>query len=171
MWITSVDKGVDNMKVSIIAVGKIKEKYIQSGIDEFSKRLRTDVKFEVIEVPDEKAPERLSEKEMEQIKQKEGERIEKKIKAGDYVIVLERQGKMLSSEQLAERFETLPTYGTSAITFIIGGSLGMSQELLQRADLKWSFSALTFPHQLMRLMLTEQIYRALQINKGSPYHK
>ncbi|GAK12031.1 23S rRNA (pseudouridine(1915)-N(3))-methyltransferase RlmH [Geomicrobium sp. JCM 19039] len=159
------------MKIQLLTVGKCKEKYILTGIAEFQKRLQTDVKFEIIEVADEKAPERLSDKEMIHVKQKEGERLLHKIKPQSYVVALERQGKMIDSAALANKIQQLTTYGTSDFTFIIGGSLGLSEDVRNRANYEWSFSPLTFPHQLMRLMVTEQIYRAVQINKGTPYHK
>jgi 23S rRNA (pseudouridine1915-N3)-methyltransferase len=128
-------------------------------------------KMEIIEVPDEKAPEHLSEQEMEQVKQKEGERILAKISEDTYVIALAIEGTMKSSEQFAKRLDELATYGKSKIAFVIGGSLGLSKEVMQRADEALSFSKMTFPHQLMRLILLEQVYRAFRINRGEPYHK
>lgn len=159
------------MNISIVTVGKLKEKYLKQGIEEYLKRLSAYAKVEVIEVPDEKAPEQLSELEMVQVKQKEGERILAKISQDTYVIVLAIQGKMQSSEELAESLDKLATYGKSKIAFVIGGSLGLSDEVLARADEKLSFSKMTFPHQLMRLILVEQIYRAFRINRNEPYHK
>ncbi|MBB6445442.1 23S rRNA (pseudouridine(1915)-N(3))-methyltransferase RlmH [Bacillus benzoevorans] len=159
------------MNISIIAVGKLKEKYLKSGIDEYLKRLTSYAKVEVIEIPDEKAPEELSPSEMEQVKQKEGERLLSKLSQDTYVIALAIDGKMKSSEELADSIDKLATYGKSKIAFIIGGSLGLSNEVLQRADEKLSFSKMTFPHQLMRLILLEQIYRAFRINRNEPYHK
>ncbi|URT70941.1 23S rRNA (pseudouridine(1915)-N(3))-methyltransferase RlmH [Cytobacillus firmus] len=159
------------MNISIITVGKLKEKYLKQGIDEYLKRLSAYAKLDIIEVPDEKAPEELSETEMIQVKQKEGERILAKIHPDAHVIALAIEGKMKSSEELADTLDKLATYGKSKIAFVIGGSLGLSQEVLQRADEKLSFSKMTFPHQLMKLILLEQIYRAFRINRGEPYHK
>ncbi|URM33130.1 23S rRNA (pseudouridine(1915)-N(3))-methyltransferase RlmH [Cytobacillus firmus] len=159
------------MNISIITVGKLKEKYLKQGIDEYLKRLSAYAKMDIIEVPDEKAPEELSETEMMQVKQKEGERILAKIHPDAHVIALAIEGKMKSSEELADTLDKLATYGKSKIAFVIGGSLGLSQEVLQRADEKLSFSKMTFPHQLMKLILLEQVYRAFRINRGEPYHK
>jgi 23S rRNA (pseudouridine1915-N3)-methyltransferase len=159
------------VNIFFITVGKLKEKYLKQGIDEYLKRLSSYAKVEVIEVADEKAPEELSETEMEQVKRKEGERILSKISQDTYVIALAIEGKQKSSEELAESLDKLATYGKSKIAFIIGGSLGLSKEVLNRADEKLSFSKMTFPHQLMRLILAEQVYRAFRINRGEPYHK
>ncbi|KYD21139.1 23S rRNA (pseudouridine(1915)-N(3))-methyltransferase RlmH [Parageobacillus toebii] len=159
------------MHIHIISVGKLKEKYLMQGIEEYKKRLSSYAKVDIIEVPDEKAPEHLSEQEMEQIKQREGERILAKIPNDAYVIALAIEGKMKSSEQFAASLDKLATYGKSKIAFIIGGSLGLSKQVMQRADEALSFSKMTFPHQLMRLILLEQIYRAFRINRGEPYHK
>lgn len=159
------------MNISIITVGKLKEKYLKQGIDEYLKRLSSYAKVEVIEVADEKAPEELSTIEMIQVKNKEGDRILAKIHPDTYVIALAIEGKQKSSEELADTLDKLATYGKSKIAFVIGGSLGLSQDILQRADEKLSFSKMTFPHQLMRLILVEQIYRAYRINRGEPYHK
>lgn len=159
------------MNISIITVGKLKEKYLKLGIDEYTKRLSSYSKIEIIEVPDEKAPEVLSEAEMLQVKKKEGERILAKVPTDAHVIVLAIEGKQKSSEELADTIDKLGTYGKSKVTFIIGGSLGLSDEVLKRADDKLSFSKMTFPHQLMRLILVEQVYRAFRIMRGEPYHK
>jgi 23S rRNA (pseudouridine1915-N3)-methyltransferase len=159
------------VNISIICVGKLKEKYLKQGIDEYVKRLSAYAKVEIIEVPDEKAPENLSDQEMEQVKQKEGERILAKISDDTYVIALAIEGKMKSSEELAESLDKLAIYGKSKIAFVIGGSLGLSKQVMQRADEALSFSKMTFPHQLMRLILLEQVYRAFRINRGEPYHK
>lgn len=159
------------MKITIVAVGKLKEKYLKQGIQEYTKRLKPYANVEIVEVPDEKAPENLSEAEMEEVKQKEGERILSKLPPDTYVITLEIEGKGLSSEQLAKKMNELTTYGRSKIAFVIGGSLGLSQEVIHRSDLSLSFSKMTFPHQLMRLILLEQVYRAVKINRGEPYHK
>lgn len=159
------------MNISIFSVGKLKEKYLKQGIDEYLKRLGSYAKVEIIEVADEKAPENLSEVEMEQVKDKEGERILAKISDDTYIIILAIQGKLLSSEELAREIDQLATYGKSKIAFVIGGSLGLSKAVEKRADYALSFSKMTFPHQLMRLILVEQIYRAFRINRGEPYHK
>jgi 23S rRNA (pseudouridine1915-N3)-methyltransferase len=159
------------VNISIITVGKLKEKYLKLGIDEYLKRLNAYAKVEVVEVADEKAPEELSELEMIQVKQKEGERILAKISQDTYVIALAINGKMQSSEELAVTLDKLATYGKSKIAFIIGGSLGLSDEVLKRSNEQLSFSKMTFPHQLMKLILVEQIYRAFRINRGEPYHK
>jgi 23S rRNA (pseudouridine1915-N3)-methyltransferase len=157
--------------ISIVTVGKLKEKYLKQGIEEYVKRLNSYAKIEIFEVPDEKAPEELSDIEMEQVKQKEGERILAKIHQDTYVIALAINGKLRSSEELAESLDKLATYGKSKVAFVIGGSLGLSDEVLKRANEQLSFSKMTFPHQLMRLILVEQIYRAFRINRGEPYHK
>lgn len=159
------------MNISIITVGKLKEKYLKQGIEEYTKRLGPFAKIDVIEVPDEKAPENLSETEMIQVKKAEGDRILSKISSDAHVIALAINGKMKTSEQLARDLDQLATYGKSKIAFVIGGSLGLSNEVLQRANDTLSFSKMTFPHQLMRLILVEQVYRAFKINRGEPYHK
>jgi len=159
------------MKITIVTVGKLKEKYLKQGIEEYLKRLGPYAKVEIAEVPDEKAPESMSDAEGEIVKQKEGERILAHISPDTYVITLEINGKMLTSEQLATKMDELATYGKSKIAFVIGGSLGLSQEVQQRSDYALSFSKMTFPHQLMRLVLVEQVYRGFRINRGGPYHK
>ncbi|MCA0170717.1 23S rRNA (pseudouridine(1915)-N(3))-methyltransferase RlmH [Bacillus sp. RAR_GA_16] len=159
------------MNISIVTVGKLKEKYLKQGIEEYTKRLGPFAKIDVIEVPDEKAPENLSETEMQQVKKAEGDRILSKISPDAHVIALAINGKMKSSEQLAHDLDQLATYGKSKIAFVIGGSLGLSYDVLQRANDTLSFSKMTFPHQLMRLILVEQVYRAFKINRGEPYHK
>jgi 23S rRNA (pseudouridine1915-N3)-methyltransferase len=159
------------VNISIVTIGKLKEKYLKQGIEEYIKRLSAYAKVEIIELPDEKAPENLSEADMIQIKQKEGERILQKLSPDAHVIALAIQGKMKTSEQLAEDMDKLATYGKSKVAFIIGGSLGLSDEVMKRSDEALSFSKMTFPHQLMRLILVEQIYRAFRINRGEPYHK
>lgn len=159
------------MNITIISVGKLKEKYLKQGIDEYSKRLLRYAKLKIIEVPDEKAPENLSKAEEELVKKKEGDEILKNIKDGTYVIALDLKGKMMSSEGLAEKLENLGVTGNSNVTFIIGGSLGLSEEVLKVADFSLCFSLMTFPHQLMKLILLEQIYRGFRIIKGEPYHK
>ena len=159
------------MNISVISVGKLKEKYLKLGIEEFSKRLSKYCKLDLIELEDEKCPENLIEKDMEIVKNKEGQRILSKIKNNSYVIALAIDGKNLSSEELADTISKLAVRGNSHITFIIGGSLGLSDEVLKRADYKLSFSKMTFPHQLMKLILLEQVYRAFRINNNEPYHK
>jgi 23S rRNA (pseudouridine1915-N3)-methyltransferase len=152
-------------------VGKLKEKYFKDGIAEYKKRMSKFAKVELIEVPDEKAPESLSEAEMQQVKDAEGERLLGKIKDRDWVIALAIEGKQRSSEAFAKEIDQLATYGHSDIDFVIGGSLGLSKAVMKRADNTLSFGKLTMPHQLMRLVLIEQVYRAFMINIGSPYHK
>ena len=159
------------MNIKVITVGKLKEKYLKAGIAEYAKRLSKFCKFEMIEVADEKAPESLSDAEMTNVKDKEGERILNKIKDKEHVIVLAIQGKQRASEEFAKEIQDLATYGKSDITFVIGGSLGTSDAVNKRANDALSFGKLTLPHQMMRLVLTEQIYRAFMINQGSPYHK
>ncbi len=159
------------MKITIITVGKLKEKYLKQGVQEYLKRLSTYAKVNVVEVADEKAPETMSEAEMVEVKRKEGERIFKNISQETFVITLEINGKMLSSEQLAMKMDGLATYGKSKVAFVIGGSLGLSEAVEKRSNLALSFSKMTFPHQVMRLILLEQVYRAFRINRGEPYHK
>lgn len=159
------------MKITIICVGKIKEKYLSDAIKEYSKRLSKYCKLEIIEVPDEKTEENASDNLINQIKAKEGEQILKHIKENSYVITLEILGNMISSEDLASKIDKTCISGTSHITFIIGGSLGLSENVSKKADYKLSFSKMTFPHQLMRVILLEQIYRAYRINMNEPYHK
>ncbi|MGE7842824.1 23S rRNA (pseudouridine(1915)-N(3))-methyltransferase RlmH [Lysinibacillus sp. NPDC093712] len=159
------------MNITIVSVGKLKEKYLKMGIDEYVKRLGGYAKMDVIEVPDEKAPEQLSDAEMEIVKKKEGERILSKLSPDTYVIALAINGKMKSSEEMALDIESLMTYGKSKIAFVIGGSLGLHDDVLKRADEKQSFGKMTLPHQLMKLVLIEQIYRSFRIMKGEPYHK
>lgn len=159
------------MRISIVSVGKLKEKYLKQGIQEYLKRLSAYAKVEIIEVADEKAPENMSEAEMVEVKRVEGERILSHIAHDAYVITLEIQGKKLSSEQFAKKLDDLATYGKSKVTFVIGGSLGISKEVQSRSNMAMSFSDMTFPHQLMRLILLEQVYRGYRINRGEPYHK
>lgn len=159
------------MQIQIVSVGKIKEKYLRLGIAEFEKRLRPYCKLTLDEVSDEQAPEQLSDKELEQVKQKEGERILHKIKPSHYMIALDLRGAAWTSEQLAREMEQLTIHGKSQIVFVIGGSNGLSEAVLKRANQKLSFSNMTFPHQLMKLILLEQIYRAFKIQKNEPYHK
>lgn len=159
------------MHITIITVGRIKEAYLAAGIAEYTKRLTRYCKLDQVEVLDEKAPETLSDKEMEQIKEREGERILAKIKDTEYVAALAIEGKQLSSEELSATLSNLSVTGKSDLTFVIGGSLGLSQAVLKRANMKLSFSRMTFPHQLMKMILVEQIYRGFRIMKNEPYHK
>ncbi|HAN10676.1 MAG TPA: 23S rRNA (pseudouridine(1915)-N(3))-methyltransferase RlmH [Clostridiales bacterium] len=159
------------MKITIITVGKIKEKYFEDAISEYRKRLSKYCSLDFIEVQDEKAPESMSRKEEENVKEKEGKRILKGIKEKDYVIALDIKGEQKTSEELAEFIEGLAVQGKSDLTFVIGGSLGISKEVLDRADYRLSFSKMTFPHQLMKVVLLEQVYRSFRIIKGEPYHK
>ncbi|QDW90537.1 23S rRNA (pseudouridine(1915)-N(3))-methyltransferase RlmH [Staphylococcus chromogenes] len=159
------------MKITIIAVGKLKEKYWKQAIAEYEKRLSAYTKIDIIEVPDEKAPETMSDKEIEQVKEKEGQRILAKVKPQSTVITLEIQGKMLSSEGLAKELDQRMTQGASDFTFIIGGSNGLHQDIMKRSNFALSFSKMTFPHQMMRVVLLEQVYRAFKINRGEAYHK
>ncbi len=159
------------MKITVISVGKIKEKYFTGAINEYAKRLTKYCKLDLVEVPDEKAPENLSDKEMIQVKDKEGERILAKIGDQAYVIALAIEGKQLTSEDLSETIEKLGVSGKSHIVFVIGGSLGLADAVLNRANYKLSFSKMTFPHQLMKVVLLEQVYRAFRISRNEPYHK
>ncbi len=159
------------MRITCITVGKIKERYFTMAVEEYAKRLSRYCKLEIIELADEKTPDHASELMEEQIKQKEGERILRAVKEDSYVIALAIEGKQLDSVELSEKLSKLSVDGSSHITFIIGGSLGLSGEGLARADYKLSFSKMTFPHQLMRVILLEQIYRSYRIQTGAPYHK
>lgn len=159
------------MNITVISVGKLKEKYLKLGIEEFRKRLSKYCKLDMIELDDEKCPENLSDKDMEIVKNKEGSKILSKIKSNSFVIALAIDGKNLSSEELADTISKLAVRGNSHITFVIGGSLGLADEVLKRADYKLSFSKMTFPHQMMKLILLEQVYRAFRINNNEPYHK
>ena len=159
------------MNIHILTVGKLKEKYLQQGIQEYVKRLGPYAKMTITEIPDEKAPDNLSEADVEDVKRIEGDKLLSKITPDTYVIALAILGKQLTSEALAKQMDQLATYGKSKMAFVIGGSHGLNDEVLKRADLQLSFSKMTFPHQLMRLILVEQVYRAFKINRGEPYHK
>lgn len=159
------------MKITIVCVGKIKEKFYRDAIDEYAKRLSKYCKLEIIEVADEKTPDKASETVENQIKEKEADRILEKIKEDTFVYTLEIKGKRYTSEAFAKELENKGTYGTSNIAFIIGGSLGLHEKVLKRSNGSISFSDMTFPHQLMRVILTEQIYRAYRIMNNEPYHK
>ncbi len=159
------------MKVTLICVGKLKEKYLAQGVEEYVKRLSRYCSLEIIELADEKTPDNASSVVEDMIKKKEGERILKALKDDSYCIALAIDGVMLSSPELAQKVDALGVAGTSHISFVIGGSLGLSEEVLRRADYKLSFSKMTFPHQLMRMILLEQVYRAYRIIHNQPYHK
>ena len=159
------------MRIKIICVGKLKEKYLKDGIDEYIKRLKRFSNVEIIELSDEKIPDNASVAECEKIKNSEGERIISKITNGEYIITLCIEGKQFDSEQMAQNISDILLNGYNCITFIIGGSLGLSEKVKRMSDLKLSFSKMTFPHQLMRLILIEQIYRAFKINANEQYHK
>ena len=159
------------MNIKIISVGKLKEKYLIQGIQEYVKRLGAYAKMDLIEVADEKATENLSEAEMRLVKEKEGERILTKIKEQEYVFALAINGKNPSSEEFAKTINQLGIQGKSQLVFVIGGSLGLSDTVLKRSNAQISFGKMTYPHQLMRLILVEQIYRAFKIMKNETYHK
>ena len=156
------------MNISIIAVGKLKEKYLKQAIDEYSKRLSRYCKLEVIELPDEKTPDNASEKEEQQIKEKEGRLILSKIKDNSYVVAMDLKGKQITSEEFASFISNCGVTGNSNIVFIIGGSLGLSEGVIKRANYKLCFSKMTFPHQLFRVMLLEQVYRGFRITNKKP---
>ena len=159
------------MKITICCVGKIKEKFYSQAIEEYSKRLSKYCKLEIKEAADEKAPDSASDTVNRMIKEKEGDRLLSFIKDDSYVIALAIDGKMLDSVELSEKIDNLMLSGKSDIVFVIGGSLGLDKRVLDRADYKLSFSKMTFPHQLMRVILLEQIYRSFRIMKNEPYHK
>ena len=154
------------MNITVISVGKLKEKYLKQAIDEYSKRLTRYCKIDIIELPDEKTPDNASEKEELQIKDKEGQLI-----LSMFVIAMDLNAKQMTSEEFSKFIETQGVMGNSNITFVIGGSLGLSQSVIKRANYKICFSKMTFPHQLFRVMLLEQVYRAFRIMKNEPYHK
>ncbi len=159
------------MHISIYCVGKLKKGFLSNGVKEYINRLNNYCNLSIYEVKEEKAPENLSEAEKDMVKKAEGKNLLKCIKEDMYVIALEITGKQLSSEKLAKKLEVLGIQGKSNIAFIIGGSLGLSEEILKRSDFILSFSQMTFPHQLMRIILMEQIYRSFKIIKNEPYHK
>ena len=159
------------MKITLVTVGKIKEKFFEDAIKEYSKRLSRYCKLEILQVADEKTPEGASETVELQIKEKEGQRILSLIRDDAYVIALAIEGKMLDSVELSKKIESLGISGTSHIAFVIGGSLGLAPAVMKRADYALSFSRMTFPHQLMRVVLLEQLYRSYRIMKNEPYHK
>ena len=159
------------MKITIIAVGKIKEKYLKDAITEYSKRLGRYCRLEIIEVADEKTPDHASENMEDAIREKEAERIGKYIKEDADLVTLEIQGRQLTSEEFADKIEKLGVSGIGHMIFIIGGSIGLGKSILEKSDYALSFSKMTFPHQLMRVILLEQIYRSYRIINGEPYHK
>lgn len=159
------------MNITLITVGKLKEKYLKQAIDEYSKRLSRYCKLEIIELNDEKTPDNASDKEEQLIKEKEGKQILSKIKENAFVIAMDLGGKNLTSEEFSKFIEQNGVMGNSNIVFLIGGSLGLSDEVKKRANYKLCFSKMTFPHQLFRVMLLEQIYRGFRIMKNEPYHK
>lgn len=159
------------MRITILAVGKVRERYLSDGIAEYLKRLTRYATVQIVEVAEEPAPETLSPAEQAQVTAREGERLSKALREGQYVIALAIDGTQLSSEAFAAHLQQLGTSGRSDIALLIGGSLGLDPATRARADLTLSFGPLTFPHQLMRLILVEQVYRAFRIMKGQPYHK
>ena len=159
------------MEIRIVTVGKIKEKNMNDGIEEYAKRLSRYCKLTFCQVPDEKTPDKASDALNEQIKNTEAQRLMKQIREQDYVIALALDGKMLDSVELSEKISRLGVEGKSSIAFVIGGSLGLGEEVLRRADYKLSFSKMTFPHQLRQMILLEQIYRSYRIINHEPYHK
>lgn len=166
-----IEKEGFKMKIDLICVGKLKEKYWVNATGEYTKRLSKYCKINIIEVADEKTPDGASEALERKIKEKEGQAILRHIKGNPHVIALAIEGKQYSSEGFASKIENLGITGISHLVFIIGGSLGLSEEVLKRANEKISFSKMTFPHQLMRVVLLEQVYRGFRIIKGEPYHK
>nr|WP_312577079.1 23S rRNA (pseudouridine(1915)-N(3))-methyltransferase RlmH [Sedimentibacter sp.] len=159
------------MKITIISVGKIKEKFFTEAIKEYTKRLSKYCKLSEEVISDERADESFSQMEIEQVKIKEGIKILNKLKPNTYLFALDINGEQFSSEELAHKIDILGIDGSSDLTFVIGGSNGLSDEVLNRADFKLSFSKMTFPHQLFKVILLEQIYRAFKINSGETYHK
>ena len=159
------------MKIKLVTVGKLKENYLKDGIAEYTKRLSRFSKLEIVELADEKTPDKASEVENQQILEKEGNRILAKISEREFVVALAIEGKQFASEEFSSILSDITVRGFSDITFVIGGSLGLSPTVKKRANLLMSFGKFTLPHQLMRLVLVEQIYRAFMIQQGSPYHK
>jgi len=159
------------VKITILCVGKIKESFYRQAVDEYTKRLSKYCKLEIVEVSDEKTPDKASEVMESQIKEKEAERLIDKLKEDSYIFTLEIKGKKYTSEAFAETIEKLTVQGKSHLTFVIGGSLGLHEKILKLSNQPISFSDMTFPHQLMRVILTEQIYRAFRIMNNEPYHK
>ena len=160
-----------NVNITIITAGKLKEKYLKQGMAEYLKRLSKYAKINIVEVQDEKTRDGMTDVESEAIRKKEGDRILAHVRPDTYVITLEIEGRMLSSPALAQKIDDLATYGKSKVAFVIGGSLGLSKAVRKRSNFALSFGNMTLPHQLMRLVLVEQIYRSFRINRGEPYHK
>ena len=158
------------MKITIVTAGKIKEKYLTAGIAEFTKRLTPFAKVEILEIGEEKMPDNPSEAEREKTLIQEGERLLRQVPKGSYLFVLDVYGRAYSSEELAARIDALGVAGSSHLTFLIGGAFGLSEAVRQAADERISFSRMTFTHQMVRLLLVEQIYRAFKINRGEKYH-
>lgn len=158
------------MKITIAAVGKIKEKYLSAGIVEFVKRLAPFCKLNIVEVDEERMPDNPSDAEKSKTLQREGERLLKQVRDGSYIIVLDVAGKLMSSEELAAKLDNLALTGKSDVTFIIGGAFGLSPAITKAAHERLSFSKMTFTHQMIRLLLVEQVYRAFKISRGEPYH-
>lgn len=171
MCIIFLERNGVNMNITIIGVGKLKERYLKDAVQEYSKRLSRYCKVNIIEVQDEKIPDNASEKDENIVKNKEAMRISKYINSNMYIIALDLNGNMMTSMEFSDFIENLGVNGESNVTFIIGGSLGISREILNRADYKLCFSKMTFPHQLFRVMLLEQVYRGFKIMRGEPYHK
>jgi 23S rRNA (pseudouridine1915-N3)-methyltransferase len=159
------------MQIQVVCVGKLKEKYWVGAIEEYSMRLGAYARLDIRELPDEKTPDSMSPAEEEQVKAREGERILAALKPDAHVVALAIDGETWTSEQLASHLERQAVYGGGSVTFVIGGSLGLAPAVLARADKRLSFGRMTYPHQLMRVLLLEQVYRAFKINRGEPYHK
>lgn len=158
------------MKVTIVAAGKIKEKYLTAGIEEFVKRMTPYAKVKIVEIDEERMPERPSEAEKQQVLDKEGQRLLKQVPGSGYLIVLDVGGEKISSEAFAEKIQALGVQGESHLVFLIGGAFGLSAEARRAANFRLSFSSMTFTHQMARLLLVEQLYRAFKIARGEPYH-
>ncbi len=159
------------MRITILTVGKIKEPYLREAVQEYSKRLGRYCRLEILETADEKTPDQLETAAARQVRQREGERLLKRLPADSYVITLEILGRQLSSEKFAQKIDNLAVQGISHIVFVIGGSLGLGRNIREKSDFALSFSEMTYPHQLMRVILLEQIYRSYRIINGEPYHK
>ena len=159
------------MKITVFAIGYLKESYWKDAVMEYSKRLGAYCQLEIVEIPDVPCKQGASGKEEEEVKRKEGEKVLARLKPNDYLIALDLKGKQYDSPAFAEHLEEKLTQAGASLNFVLGGSLGLSQELLSRANESVCFGAMTFPHQLARVMLLEQIYRAFRILRGEPYHK
>lgn len=160
------------LRINIICIGKIKEKYFTDAINEYAKRLSAFCKFQIVELAEEKIRSNIPNiSQIEEVIESEGKRIMQKINAGDYVVAMCIEGKMLSSEELSKTLDGVQINGKSTVDFIIGGSYGLSQAIKSRADLRLSMSKMTFPHQMARMILSEQIYRAFEISTNGKYHK